>query len=241
MAKKTATTTGPKVTERTRWGGALLVLGSVLAMATLGLFLTRPAGMDPSQAVRLAALAANPGALQMEGYVGVFAYLTLALAAFFLVTRDAGARGGFPASAFWIAVGVGSMTLVGVEAVVATSLSPLAAGAAAAPLLVQTVAAVITLLAGIGTFAIGAGSAFVFWGESRAASPAIPAVVAYVGVIGGLATVLGSLAFVTGVRELLVAFYGTYLAYLPFLVMGAQLAFPGLRVAGAAEAETTDA
>jgi hypothetical protein len=240
MAKK-APATSARTTDRTRWGGGLLAVGSLLAMGTLSLFLLRPALMDPSQAARLAGIAGNPGMLQTEGYVGIFAYLVVAMAAFLLVQRDTGSKAGVPASAAWMAIGLGAMVLVGVEAVVATALSPVAAAAAANPALAQAVFGPIGLLAGAGVLAIGAGLLFAFWGEARAAAPAIPAIIAYVGVLGALLTIVGGLGFVTGVRELLMGFYGTYLAYLALLVLGARVAFPALRLSEAASAPTSEA
>lgn len=240
MAKK-APATSAKTTDRTRWGGGLLAVGSLLAMGTLTLFLLRPALMSPSLAARLAGIAGNPGMLQMEGYVGVAAYLVLALAAFLLVHRDTGSKAGVPASVAWMAVGLGAMVLVGVEGVVATALSPVAAAAATSPALAQAVFGPIGLLAGVGVLGIGAGLLFAFWGEARAAAPAIPAVIAYVGVLGALLTIVGGLGFVTGVRELLMGFWGTYLAYLPLVVLGVRAAFPALRLGEAPAGAATEA
>lgn len=209
---------------RTRWGGALLAVGYALAIVSLALYMTLPpSGVDG--AARASQIAANAGTVRTAGYTGLFANAFIVVGALFLATRQLPNRWNIP-SAFWLAVGVGSLVGIVVQALFGAGYVVLAQNYATGAATFQAVLVTLTALAGISYLTTGAGGAMVFLAEASSERRAVPAALGYVGVLGAVCALVVGVGFVTGVLGLVAAAYGVFLFDIAALALGVKLAMP---------------
>ncbi len=215
---------GPS-TERTRWGGILIAGASLLGLGgfLLDFVLPRPPA-GATAPVRAAALASAGAALRLVSYVHLVEALLLAAGGFFLVTRMLATRRDFPASSFWVFVGLAGVLFTGVDALNMGGMVHLARHYTATPWVFAAAEATGGVLMGVAVLALSLGALGVFWGEVGAERRAIARWLCALGLLGAALGVLGAAGWVGGVHALSRLLAGAFLVFVPMLVLGLKLA-----------------
>ncbi|MFO1533167.1 MAG: hypothetical protein ABR562_05660 [Thermoplasmatota archaeon] len=170
--------------NRNRWGGILLLAGVLLITAAA---LLRDVGFKPDAfagtgSATAAAITANHGLFTSIYWLRAVGAMLACVGGLFLATRPTATPGNFPASAFWLAFGLGQLVATGVNILRATGYVTLAGNYATAGPVFDATRSTMTGLAALATVGIVGGVLVVFWNEARNAAAAIPAWLCYAGV-----------------------------------------------------------
>lgn len=236
----TSTTNPDPNANRTRVGGIFLTIGALLWAVGFGIYAfgiaPKLASGDDPILTQAQAFVDNQQLAQASGWIGTFADVFIAVGALFLVTRWLDTRNHFPASAFWLLVAVGAVVNLGADlvwgnAVVPVSQAIVTAGATSNAALDASFTALQDTMGvafAVGFSVLSAGFAFVLFGETRAETPVVPNVLAYVGIAGAVVTIVSALGLMFGAPEQFG--FGLLAAYLPgiaVLWLGVRTGFPG--------------
>lgn len=233
------TTTHDPNANRTRWGGILLASGVLLVLmgAAIADINIPPAKGDMTSQQRAQRLVDNSKDFQITGWILLYGALLIAIGAFFLVTRTLVGPSGFPASAFWLFVGIAFTLLLLSVSFRIGGLGPIASAYSTNPALYDAfIAGTFRTLGTIITVAAVIGFVGVFYGESRADNAVIPSWLAYAGLAATALRLVNLSMSYAGNADVvdtgrILGYFTFYISYAVVLVMAIPLAMPNVKLA----------